>query len=101
MSASGTQLWDYGQLEGLVGILAKVSAEIAENKARLERETSAVRSGEAWTGAAQRAWTELQASYDQLTLHFAEVMQLFSSNVGEAKTLAATTDQSIAGTFSG
>jgi uncharacterized protein YukE len=101
MSASGTQLWDYGQLDGLVGILAKVSAEIAESKARLERDTGAVRSGDAWSGAAQRAWTELQASYEQLTLHFSEVMQMFSANVGEAKTIASTTDQSVAGSFSG
>ena len=99
MSASGTQLWDYGQLDGLVGILAKVSAEIAESKARLERDTSAVRSGDAWTGAAQRAWTELQASYDQLTLHFSAVIQSFSANVGQAKAIAMATDQGIAGTF--
>ena len=99
MTASGTQLWDYGQLDSLVGVLARVSAEINQNKAALERDTAAIRSGDAWTGAAQRAWAELQASYDQLTLHFAEVMQLFSSNVSEAKAVAASTDQSIAGTF--
>lgn len=96
---SGTQLWDYGQLESLVGVLAKVSAEIAQNKAQLERDTAAVRGGDAWTGAAQAAWVELQTSYDQLTLHFSEVMQTFGSNVGEAKTIAMTTDRGIAGTF--
>jgi WXG100 family type VII secretion target len=99
MSASGTQLWDYGQLQSLVGVLAKVSGEIAQNKAGLERDTAAVRSGEAWTGAAQTAWVELQASYDQLTLHFSQVMQTFGSNVGEAQNIAATTDRGIAGTF--
>ncbi len=99
MSGSGTQLWDYGQLESLVGVLAKVSGEIAQNKAGLERDTAAVRSGEAWTGAAQTAWLELQTSYDQLTLHFSEVMQSFGAGVGEAKTIAMTTDRGIAGTF--
>jgi WXG100 family type VII secretion target len=99
MSASGTQLWDYGQLQSLVGVLARVSGEIAQNKAGLERDTAAVRSGDAWTGAAQTAWVELQASYDQLTLHFSQVMQAFSSNIGEAQTIAATTDRGIAGTF--
>ena len=96
---SGTQLWNYGELEALVGVLAKVSAEVAANKAQLERDTAAVRDGEAWTGAAQRAWTELQASYDQLTLHFSAVIQSFSANVGQAKAIAMATDQGIAGTF--
>ena len=99
MSASGTQLWDYGQLQQLVGVLIKVSGEIAQNKAGLERDTAAVRSGDAWTGAAQSAWLELQSSYDQLTLHFSQVVQAFGSNVGEAQSIAATTDRGIAGTF--
>jgi uncharacterized protein YukE len=99
MTASGSQLWDYGQLDSLVGVLARVSGEIAQNKAGLERDTAAVRNGDAWTGAAQAAWLELQTSYDQLTLHFSEVMQSFGSNVGEAKTIAMTTDHSVAGTF--
>jgi len=99
MPAPGTQLWDYSQLESLVGVLARVSGEIAQNKAGLERDTAGVRSGDDWTGAAQTAWLELQSSYDQITLHFSEVMQAFSGNVGEAKTIAMTTDRGIAGSF--
>ena len=98
---SGTQLWNYGDLDALVGVLARVSGEVASNRAQLQRDTAAVRSGEAWTGAAQRAWLELQTSYDQLTSHFAEVMQVFGANVGQAKTIAQATDSSIAGSFAG
>jgi uncharacterized protein YukE len=96
---SGTQLWNYGDLDALVGVLARVSGEVASNRAQLQRDTAAVRSGEAWTGAAQRAWLELQASYDQLTSHFAAVIQVFGGNVEQARTIAQTTDTSIAGTF--